>query len=274
MVSSFQQAVVLPLREWQMPIAPENYDQRSLTNEEYRALEQTCQTITSAWGLKNPGSSVSIQARKTLARLDLPVADVFQLRHHGKCARITLAVQRIVHREIYRHGKAFWDWSEAEWRDTLCPTVTAFGTRYHTYAWACRPSIMDAAYLLGGVSDLRSVGIGLTVSEAANVYFGKDFISQQCQKVLDELIGKGFTDSPATARTLRQCLSMLFILNRSPYLEDISQELLESVSMQSDYLRQACRRVAIGLQKFHAFAVPSIGRPQGPSPFTHTSQPP
>src|SRR5258708_8598243 len=160
MVSSMQQTISLPLREWQMTIVPESYDQRSLTHAEHRALEQTCHTITSAWGPKNPGSSVSIKARKTLVRLDLPIADVFRLRHHGRCARIMLDVQRVMQREMYRHGKAFWDWSEAEWIDTLCPTVTAFGTRYHNNPSACRPTLMDAAYLLGSISDLRPVGIG------------------------------------------------------------------------------------------------------------------
>jgi hypothetical protein len=92
-----------------MPIVPESYDQHPLTRAEYRALEQTCHTIASARGLKNPGSSVSIKARKTLARLDLPIADVFRLRHQERCARIMLDVQRVMQREMYRHGKAFWE---------------------------------------------------------------------------------------------------------------------------------------------------------------------
>src|SRR5256886_13745980 len=50
-------------------------------------------------------------------------------------------------------------------------------------------------------------------------------------------------------RVLQQCLSMLFVLNRSPYLEALSEHLLAEVAMESRRMRHMCQRIAIGLHQ-------------------------
>jgi hypothetical protein len=47
--------------------------------------------------------------------------------------------------------------------------------------------VMDAAYLLGNVSDLRSVGIGRNAVSTAAVYFGRELLTQQCTRMFDLL---------------------------------------------------------------------------------------
>src|SRR5205823_4288600 len=51
-----------------------------------------------------------------------------------------------------------------------------------------------------------------------------------------------------TVRKLRQCLSMACVLNRSPYLEDMSEELLARAGVESDRMRQASQRIALALR--------------------------
>src|SRR5713226_1813949 len=69
---------------WRMPIAPGDYDRRPLTPEEQQALAHFCETSLVAPDAKNSRSRASRAARLKLARFDLPLRDVFRLRHHGR----------------------------------------------------------------------------------------------------------------------------------------------------------------------------------------------
>ncbi|HEX6552681.1 MAG TPA: hypothetical protein VF026_07970 [Ktedonobacteraceae bacterium] len=115
---------------------------------------------------------------------------------------------------------------------------------------------MDAAYLLGGITDLRSVGIRLHAAESANTYFGYELMAQQCEKVYSALVSLGYEPGKANVSKVRQCLSLLFILNRSPYLEDITEEELANVATGGEALRQASQKITIGLQQLKLLSPP------------------
>jgi len=243
-----------PTRIWKMPVLPEQYDRSPLSSEEWQALEY-CESHIRAKS-RSPNQSEYVLAKQRLDRLNRPVADVYYLRHpeHWHPSRWKgkncIDAQLFMRREMYRRGKMFWDWSLDEWIDTLCPTQQQFKSRYGD-RYESRASIMDLAYLLGGLLDLRSIGEGLSITAAANVYFGADLVSQQCKRLIEALIEKGYNDGPGATHTLRVCLSTLFILNRSPYLEEISEELLVSQMANNNgkvSMRQACTRVMKALQ--------------------------
>jgi len=153
----------------------------------------------------------------------------------------------MMYREMDRHGKIFWRWSPDEWMDTLCPKATVFATRYGLME-SGRNIIMDAAYLLAGMSDLRTVGQEWHIIEAANTYFGAELMAQQCQKVVDALAGKGYQDSPANVHLWRQYLSMLFVLNRSPYLEYLSEAFLASIQSGGITRKGTKGKITLGLR--------------------------
>ncbi len=247
MTSQVQHAPTRLLSRWQMPIVPENYDRSPLTHEERQALEHLGHASRRASGTSNSGSRESFAARKALARLNQPLTDVFRLRHQDRTKIRISSVHLVMHREMYRHGKMFWDWSPDEWIETLCSTPALFDAKYGRMTCS-RISIMDVAYLLGGVTDLRLIGLELLVAQAANTYFGEEIVAQHCSKVVDVLLGKGYRDSPTNVRLLRQYLSMLFILNRSPYLEDISEELLASIEAGGETMRWIKGKITLGLQ--------------------------
>lgn len=131
---------------WQMPIDLAVYDQRPFTSEEWKALEHDF-TLNA----KTTRTVDSIAARKALARFHAPLADVFHLRHRGS-AGLLYDVLHLFRSEMYRHQKMFWEWTPQEWQETLCPTPALFLKRYGKWE-NVRMTVMDAAYLLGNVSE-------------------------------------------------------------------------------------------------------------------------
>jgi integrase len=254
MSASFQLAPDGHAMGWRMPIIPENYDRRPPTVEEWQALQHLSQRH--GRGIHDPRSRESHAARRSFARFDVPIADVFRLRHQGNSEEMIREVQRVMHCEMLRRGKSFWDWSEQEWLDTLCPTWAIFSTAHGVRYGIIRTSILDDAYLLGGVTDLRSVGIGLQISAAAKTYFGAERLSQQSERVMNALASKGYAKAEHNIRLLQQCLSMLFVLNRSPYLEALPEHLLMEVATEGRRMRHMCQRIAIGLHQLQILQPP------------------
>lgn len=109
-----------------MPIIPQDYDRSPLTEAEGQALEHLGHASQSARGAMNTASRESFAARSALSRLDQPLTDVFHVRHQDRTKVRIRSVHFVMHREMYRRGKMFWDWSADEWMDTLCPTAAVF----------------------------------------------------------------------------------------------------------------------------------------------------
>jgi len=252
MMTSIQIAMDRQAIGWQMPMVPESYDQSPLTHEEWQALSHLSQSRIR--GGNDPRSKESRSARSMLTRFDLPIADVFRLRHQDCSAETVRDVQHVMRCEMYRRRKMFWEWSEDEWLDMLCPTWAIFSTKYGVRNSTIRTSLLDDAYLLGEVTDLRVVGIGLQITEAAKTYFGAGLLREQCERVMKTLADKGYANREHNIRLLQQCLSMLFVLNRSPYLEDISERLLAEVAAESKRMRHMCQRITISLQSLKMFS--------------------
>ena len=150
MVGKQEAALILPPMTWQMPIAPDAYDRSSLTKEEYDALEQSIH-------LSHQQSSThkARSLRAILARLDQPIIDVHFQRHRDACTGHSSA-KCLIRKEMYTRQKAYWDWSLDEWLETLCPTTDLFFARHQRQSYV-RTTIIDVAYFLGQVSDLRTI---------------------------------------------------------------------------------------------------------------------
>ena len=167
---------------WQMPITPDDYDQRPFSSEECQAIEHMKNVSSYAHGVFNPSSRESRAAKSMLTRLSQPFTDIFHLRYQGRMEERCSGVHLMMYREMARHGKFFWNWSLNEWMDTICPNRMLFYEK-HGPMPGCRMSIMDMAYLFGGVTDLRVMGMRAEMVETAQAYFGKTLIMEQCQRV-------------------------------------------------------------------------------------------
>lgn len=235
-----------PIGTWHMPIDPAVYDQRPLTAEERTALS----VVTTRHGT----AKVALHARSILARFTSPLADIYHLRHQERSPDGLAETQLLMYREMHRRGKGFWQWSPLEWMETVCPTVALFEAT-HGKVQSAHMTIMDAAYLLGGVSDLRPVGLTFHAVQAAYTYFGRELVLAPCEKVLQVLVGRGYKDGTEGTKGLRHCLCLLFVLNRSPQLEDLSTALLADVAQESTRMRWVCSRIRRVLERFHILPV-------------------
>jgi integrase len=251
MSSNLQISTASSCAPWQMPIDPAIYDQRPLTASEWRALELDFQV-----SVKTARTVDSIAGRTALVRFDTPLADVFHLRHQGS-ADLVYDVQHLFRSEMHRHQKMFWEWTPQEWKETLCPTPDLFLKRYGKWE-SVRMTVMDAAYLLGNVSDLRSVGIGRNAVSAAAVYFGRERVNVECTRLFDLLKERGYVQTYATLKRMQHGLSMLFLLNRSPFLEGITFDLLACVRDENSHMRQVYGRIEKGLEQLKILSPPVI----------------
>src|SRR5260370_16576760 len=124
MMRNFSRAEVRPVMIWRMPIVPEDYDRSPLTDAERQALEHLGNASGFARGAMNTASRESFAARSALARLDQPLTDIFRLRHQDRNRKRLTSVHFVMHRQMYRHGKPFWDWSANPWMSHCRPTST------------------------------------------------------------------------------------------------------------------------------------------------------
>ncbi len=207
-------------KKWRMPIVPESYDQSPLTSEELAAL-----AMASRLGSKAKGLTGLDYAKAELQRLQTPIYDVVALRSREvhRCRRI----RRVLYCEMAQRGTAFWEWSQDEWVEIICPTFQEYAKKHGTNG--ARPALMDMAYLLGGITDLRAVGQKHESTTMARYIFGDEIIEQEYKRITDVLLGqkgRGYSCGQYM-QALRQSLCALFLLNRSPYLEDLMEELLQ-----------------------------------------------
>src|SRR5260221_557239 len=124
MTSSASTFVTRPTATWSMPLVPEDYDRRPLTEEERWALAQS-----RIRDQRLGGSRTSRNARAILERLRKPVIDVFRLRHQGSFTLLQ-DVHFLMQQTMDRFQKMFWDWSTDEWIDFLCPSIFDFRDKY------------------------------------------------------------------------------------------------------------------------------------------------
>jgi hypothetical protein len=151
--------------------------------------------------------------------------------------------------EMAQRGTSFWQWSQREWVDILCPTSQDYLKKYGCDA---RQSLMDLAYFLGGITDLREVDQAHECTETARSLFGVQMIEHELHKILTVFVGKegrGYSESRSVINLLRQALSLLFILNRSPYLEDISREFIQTIIEETGSWRHRDVRMRRSFQK-------------------------
>jgi len=236
-----------------MPVVPEQYDRGPLTQEEYRALELLAKDI-----LKPPRTKETDHARRLLARFNRPIADVFFLRHQGLPPYEVSETSQILRREMYHRHTSFWEWSLQEWVEILCPTAAQFHAKQGKRQ-RYRTTLMDVAYLLGGITDLRLAGIGYEATPAANCYFGAELVAGQCQRVLDTLVGSkqlGYKAGKVAYAKIRLYVSTVFLLQRSPLLEDITEKVLVEATEGGPDMHWARTKVTIALHRLNLLPAP------------------
>ena len=209
---------------WVMPIRPEQYRREPLSQTERTALDLL------AGGDCPLNSSARRTAEQVLARLTAPLHAVFALRHSEE-SHWPLA-KKLFYQAMHRRGQAFWQWSEQDWQETIGATATDVGHAHGLRRWegrcrGLRTYLVDVAYLLGGYSDFGVWWTATTLYPMARVIFGADVLARQIGRIDAVLAREGYATGHSSLKQRHQAIALLLLLNRSPWLDQLSWQVLD-----------------------------------------------
>jgi len=234
-----------------MPIVPGAYDRSPLTLHEKEVMAIAARLRGSARGV-----SRLQYAKKELMRFQEPIFAIMALRTRDKA--MYQKIRRLLYREMVRRGTSFWEWSKEEWLETICPTNQEFVRTYGRVGG--RQSLMDIAYLLCGMTDLREADQKRECVETARYIFGTKLIERELRRITGVLMGKkgrGYSQGRFSVQNLRQALCWLFLLNRNPYVENLSEEILSTAEQGPNALKSHfIAKIRVALQELGIVASP------------------
>ncbi len=185
-----------------------------------------------------------------LQQLLQPVQEALDASHANP--RMRHDVRRVLLVEMHRRRSPFWDWTAEEWFESLCSTAVAFAKRYPG-APTCRQQVLTVAYLLCGFTDFHKLGAFLRKT-LADTTFGAARMEETIQRVVEGTRRWGLKrrEDLALYSVVREAL----LLNRSPYLEDLTYDMLLLMRERTDTLAIkralgtfSCALLALGLFK-------------------------
>jgi hypothetical protein len=204
-----------------MPLCPEHYDRSPLSSAERAALAALIE------GHAPLNSTPRHAAEAVLARLLTPLYAVYALRHCQPGRRALAA--HLVCRQMHQRGCAFWQWSSWVWREVIGVTYEDF-EQVHIYGGTrngLRPYLLDVAYLLCGFDDFGSLWTATAFYPMACAIFGAMLVDGQIGRVDSVLHQEGYATGHVSLKQRHQVLSLLLLLNRSPWLEHLSWAVVE-----------------------------------------------
>jgi hypothetical protein len=159
-------------------------------------------------------------------RLIQPIEDLFSHTKLRPAIRPFLVLFLL--REMNRRGRSLWGWTTEEWIETI---------NNHPPQ---QQHLTALAYLLCGFSELGAVGSRppLYIKLAEKV-FGFDCVEELLERVRSLLIEWGYSGK-ATMRHIPRTLCEALLLNRSPHLEDLTIEVLETVAERRTRKNKEC----------------------------------
>ena len=206
-----------------MPVQPEHYDCSPLSDQERHALTRLLE------GGYQSNSKEAQAALHALERLRQPLHHVFALRNRGGDVSGRPVAVRILCREMHRRQRAFWQWSQQDWVATLSPSTAAFQARHGLppAPTGLRPFALDVAYLLCGFEAFDAVWEASAFYPMACAVFGALVVDGQIARVDAVLSQQGYATGQQSLKLRHQAIVVLLLLNRSPWLDGFSLELID-----------------------------------------------
>jgi integrase len=126
-------------------------------------------------------------------------------------------------------GRTFWAWTDEDWVFLLGRDQAEF--RRHAPAWAgdeVRPYLAAHAYLLGSFTGFDQLGNFQRFTLARQI-FGRDRLGSEIGRARAVLAEWGYRLGDNDDKLLPMVACRLFLLNRSPHLDDLTTELFNRV---------------------------------------------
>ncbi|MCK8669784.1 tyrosine-type recombinase/integrase [Rhodococcus sp. NPDC003382] len=125
--------------------------------------------------------------------------------------------------------QTFWGWSTQEWVELLGRDQAEF--RRNAPAWAgdeVRPYLAAHAYLLGSFTEFHRLGSFQRLTLSWRI-FGRDRVNGEIGRLRAVLAVWGYRLGREGDTLLPMVLSQLFLLNRSPHIEDLGTDLFDRI---------------------------------------------
>jgi hypothetical protein len=173
-----------------------------------------------------------------LSQLLQPIYELLRITQAARAPRNS--VIHLLVQEMHQRQKPYWAWTEDEWLEVLCPTEREFHLR-HKWSGNCRQYAVAVSYLLCGFSKINEIGTFFQSRLAIKV-FGREAVEDAVQRVQEELKNVGYGSRMKFG--VPHALYSAMLLNRSPRLEDMTKEVLETVLKQCTtvYVKEESRR--------------------------------
>jgi integrase len=230
-------------KSWCWPINVVQYERAvRITSDEQRALQVIVESRYAQQKLHHP------DVWSQLERLVQPVDDV--LNYITIKADHRNRILLFVLREMFRRGKSFWGWSETDWNELFARQRSADECRFSTtYRRIYRESLMIVSYLLGCVHTTMIFGKYNQALMASRV-FGQDLVDAAMDAIQNELTRWGYR-SYGMGTKLKNVVCDLLLNNRSPYVEDMTIEVIRERYQQggSNFFTDALIRISRALEQ-------------------------
>jgi integrase len=214
---------------WCWPVDPRRYD----VTPAVRAAEVAAIVELGAGNLRRLARHVP-EARgwHEIRRLLRPLDDAgaaleSPLTPHRR--RAMLDATAVVLLRCAETGRSYWSWADEEWADLLGQDQHGF--RKSAPSWAddaVRPYLAAHAFLLGGFTEFCRLGSFSRLTLAWRV-FGRDRVDGEIRRVRSVLAGWGYRLGRDDDTLLPMVACQVFLLNRSPYLEELTTGLFERI---------------------------------------------
>jgi integrase len=197
-------------RSWHWPVDPSAYEPRlAFSQQELLELEQMLAR-----------QQLPPMLPTTFEQLMQPIYALFE--HCTPSLDIRLHARRLMVVEMYRRRTPFWGWTHREWSEILCGSAVAFEEHYPGSP-DCRRLILTVAYLLCNFADFQALG-EFSRKSLSDTLFGKDRMQAVLQRSSNGVHQWG--SEHRTDAALNSVVREMLLLNRSPYLEDLTFDFL------------------------------------------------
>jgi hypothetical protein len=214
---------------WRWPIDPGRYDTtRLLRAAEKQAIVELGVDNLRRLARHDPAARGWKEIRRLLRPLDDAEAALqAPSTSHRRGAMLEATAVELL--RCAETDRSYWAWTNEQWAGPLGRDQRGF--RAAAPGWAddaVRPHLAAYAFLLGGFTAFHRLGSFSRLTFAWRV-FGRDRVDGEIGRIRSVLAGWGYQLGRDDDKLLPMVACQMFLLNRSPRLEELSTELFERV---------------------------------------------
>jgi integrase len=215
------------LSKWKFPIDVNCYDQQAELSEMERLA--LVKALRHCYGKRK--RQLPRDAEQKLTRLILPLHDILSQILSIQTGYCTFSIQ-IMLSGMNEYALPYWAWSEEQWVSLLTATFQYFCQQHvQGSITSIRQQLVIFAYVLGPQTDfcLSFLGEQTFARSVADLFFGEPRIEEATLRIGTLLSSWGYeTNTSRCRKLLTNALSEVFLVNRNPFLENVTFELLQT----------------------------------------------